>query len=94
MAKKPNQQPAASHTAPPNVQVCEGSTAQLPITVVIPELVRQNDTVIAKVVRRFRELVLDAQRHHGTGYVRLAVEMRDGLCTNKKRVHPDWDEVD
>jgi hypothetical protein len=52
-----------------------------------------NQAGLAKVLRRFSELLLDAQKHKGDGRICIDAHIDNGQLDNRVSVHPKWDEV-
>jgi len=52
----------------------------------------QNESALAAAIRRFRELLLDAQQHRAEGRVIMDAFLSGGQCTRAINVRPQWSE--
>lgn len=76
--------------APPTVQVVVPTI--IPLTPGAGEINSQNETMLSLVMRRLRELVLDAQKRRGDGKIAIEVLVSAGMLNRTARVRPDWTE--
>ena len=69
--------------------------AQTPPATTLPmngSLSSQNESALAAAIRRFRELLLDAQQHRAEGRVIMDAFLSGGQCTRAINVRPQWSE--